>query len=77
MNRDGLNCLLDDQRSLTNVHESSLDLQVFVVVIFFSYGDATLFSAVVCFILFTQPFCLEKKIKSITYISEFGALVLY
>lgn len=36
-----------------------LNMQGFSLM-FFSYGDATLFSAVVCIILFTQPFfCLE------------------
>lgn len=49
----------DDQRSLTNIYEFLLDLQT--LLLFFSYGDATLFSAVVCIILFTQPFCLEKN----------------
>lgn len=33
-NCDGLISLLDDQRSLTNIHEFLLDLQIFVVVIF-------------------------------------------
>lgn len=62
MNCDGLIPLFDDQRSLTNIHELLLDLQI-LLLLFFSYGDATLFSAVVCIILFTQPFCLEKNKK--------------
>lgn len=62
MNCDGLISLFDDQRSLTNIYEFLLDLQI-LLLLFFSYGDATLFSAVVCIILFTWPFCLEKNKK--------------
>lgn len=59
MNSDGLISLFDDQRSSTNIQEFLLNLQT--LFLFFSHGDATLFSAVVCIILFTQPFCLGKK----------------
>lgn len=59
----GFISLFDDQRSLTNIIEFLLELQILLLLLFYSYGDATLFSAVVCIILFTQPFCLEKNKK--------------
>lgn len=42
---------------------SSSNCRFSLLLLFYNYGDATLFSAVVCIIPFTQPFCLEKNKK--------------
>lgn len=61
---------------MTNIHEFLLDLQILFLLLFFQLRRChSIFSC--CLHYSSLSHFVLKKIKSITYISEFGAFVLY